>query len=220
MLNSNNGYAMPSLADIAAVTGADNNGFGNVAGIIWLVVILAMFNGNGFGGWGNGSNADIAMKLGDVATNQSVQSAVDTMTTNSKLDTIGSDINNTMFTLNNAVSGGFSALNTSLCSSFDSVINAITTLGFNMQAGDTQLGYAIESLKSENAQNTNAIIQASNANTQRILDIYTQNTIQELRDRVQNAEFQNNQTQQTSTIIAALANQTAAATATSKAVSS
>lgn len=52
MFSSNNGY---SLADIAAVTGGNNNGgfFGNgFGGDGWWIFILFLF---AFGGWGNGS---------------------------------------------------------------------------------------------------------------------------------------------------------------------
>lgn len=47
----------PSLADIAAVTGNDRNGWGNGDGWWILIILFALFGGwgNGFGGNGNGS---------------------------------------------------------------------------------------------------------------------------------------------------------------------
>lgn len=172
----------------------------------WIILLIFVL---GFGGnWvGNGANNSfVPFTMGNMATNESVQGAVDTLTTNSKLDAIGSDVNSSMFTLNNSVTSGFGALNTYLCSSFDAVTNAITNLGYNLQASTAQIGYALDGVKYENAQNTNAIIQAGNANTQRLLDVYTANEIQTLRDNLQNAQFQISQTQQTATIVNALAN--------------
>lgn len=61
MFNSNNGY---SLADIAAATGNDNNGFGfggdGGAWILLLFIIVLMGGwGNGFGNYGGGGGANV-----------------------------------------------------------------------------------------------------------------------------------------------------------------
>ena len=43
----------PSLSDIAAVTGANNDGFGNGNGWWILILLFALFGGWGWGGYGN-----------------------------------------------------------------------------------------------------------------------------------------------------------------------
>lgn len=67
------------------------------------------------------------------------------------------------------------------------------------QFGETNRN--IDSLKYENAQNTAAIVQAGNANTQRILDQMTSNTIQELRDKLQTAQLEANNATQSAYLI-------------------
>lgn len=207
MLNTATTNGIVPMVDL---NGGNNGMWGDGGWWIILLLFVLGFNGN----WGNngGNNQFIPYTMGNLATNESVQSAVDTLTTNSKLDTIGSDINGSMFTLNNAISGGFGTLNTYLCSAFDAVQNAITNLGYNLQASTAQIGYALDGVKYENAQNTNAIIQAGNANTQRLLDVYTANEIQGLRDELQSARFQISQSQQTATIVNAVNGGTAAQT--------
>lgn len=54
------GNSSPSLADIAAVTDRNNDGFGNMGGMggWWvLIILLALFGGFGNGGWGNRGNS-------------------------------------------------------------------------------------------------------------------------------------------------------------------
>ena len=62
----------------------------------------------------------------------------------------------------------------------------------------------LDSIKYENAKNTCDIINAGNANTQRIIDLMTANTIQDLRDKLQTAQLEANNTAQTATLISTL----------------
>lgn len=67
--------AMPSVADIAAVTrNNDGNGWGNGDGGWWvLIILLALFGGFGNGnGWGNGGNQFTEAQLQRGFDNQSV----------------------------------------------------------------------------------------------------------------------------------------------------
>lgn len=67
--------AMPSVADIAAVTrNNDGDGFGNGNGGWWvLIILLALFGGFGNGnGWGNGGNQFTEAQLQRGFDNQSV----------------------------------------------------------------------------------------------------------------------------------------------------
>lgn len=93
------GGNMPSLADIAAVT--DNNRNNNNDGMFgggqwWIIVIILVlfgaFNGNGFGGWGNGygNNGGGATVVYD--TGAGMQRGFDTSQIITKLDGINSGI--------------------------------------------------------------------------------------------------------------------------------
>lgn len=59
----------------------------------------------------------------------------------------------------------------------------------------------IDAVRYENARNTCDIIQAGNANTQRIIDTMNQNVMQELRDQLQAAQLQLGNVAQTQTLV-------------------
>lgn len=67
------GNSSPSLSDIAAVTGANNDGFGNGNGWWVLILLFALFGGWGWGGNQNGSGA----QAGFYATQADLQRGFD-----------------------------------------------------------------------------------------------------------------------------------------------
>lgn len=130
MFNSN----MPSLSDIAAVTGNRNNdSFGDGNGWWILIILFAIFGGWGNGGWNN--NAGDARP----ATQGDVQRGFDTQTVVSKLDGIS-----------NGLCDGFYAMNSSMLTGFNTLQNSI-------QQGNFGLQNAIQQNTVANMQNTNAI---------------------------------------------------------------
>lgn len=131
MFNSSN---VPSLSDIAAVTGNRNdNGFGDGNGWWVLIILFALFGGWGNNGWGNGG--------GDArpATQGDVQRGFDTQTVVSKLDGIS-----------NGLCDGFYAVNSGMLNGFNTLQNSI-------QQGNFGLQNAIQQNTVANMQNTNAI---------------------------------------------------------------
>lgn len=131
MFNSSN---VPSLSDIAAVTGNRNdNGFGDGNGWWVLIILFALFGGWGNNGWGNGG--------GDArpATQGDVQRGFDTQTVVSKLDGIS-----------NGLCDGFYAMNSGMLNGFNTLQNSI-------QQGNFGLQNAIQQNTVANMQNTNAI---------------------------------------------------------------
>ena len=131
MFNSSN---VPSLSDIAAVTGNRNdNGFGDGNGWWVLIILFALFGGWGNNGWGNGG--------GDArpATQGDVQRGFDTQTVVSKLDSIS-----------NGLCDGFYAVNSGMLNGFNTLQNSI-------QQGNFGLQNAIQQNTVANMQNTNAI---------------------------------------------------------------
>lgn len=75
----------PSLADIAAVTGNDRNGFGNGDGWWILIILFALF-----GGWGNGFNGNggYGSKNAADALDATLQRGFDNQSVMSKLNGI------------------------------------------------------------------------------------------------------------------------------------
>ena len=131
MFNSSN---IPSLSDIAAVTGNRNdNGFGDGNGWWVLIILFALFGGWGNNGWGNGGGDSRPATQGDV------QRGFDTQTVVSKLDSIS-----------NGLCDGFYAMNSGMLNGFNTLQNSI-------QQGNFGLQNAIQQNTVANMQNTNAI---------------------------------------------------------------
>lgn len=146
-----------SLADIAAVTDRDNNGFGGGDGGWWVLIILfALFGwgGNGFGNFG-GNNG--ALTRGDLCQDMNfndLQGAVRGIATD--LQGGFRTIDNAICTLgyNNAQLAN--GIQMQIGSEFRGLDNAICTLGYNNQAGfnalANQLSQCCCEQKSEAAQ--------------------------------------------------------------------
>ena len=201
MFNTSNGY---SLSDIAAVTGANNNGRGNgMFGDDWAWIIILLLCGWGNGGWGNGAfggnngGANSHYVGYPCATTLDVRDAVDQQTLISKLDNQTYGLADSTYALNNAITTGFHGVD-----------NAICTLGYQNQAGFTALGSqlaecccdtraAIKDSVTQGVMNTNAIqtqiascccdIEKSNMQNRFDAQTYNCNTLQaidKLGDRI------------------------------------
>lgn len=200
MFNTSNGY---SLSDIAAVTGANNNGRGNgMFGDDWAWIIILLLCGWGNGGWGNGAfggnGGSNSHYVGyPCATTLDVRDAVDQQTLISKLDNQTYGLADSTYALNNAITTGFHGVD-----------NAICTLGYQNQAGFTALGSqlaecccdtraAIKDSVTQGVMNTNAIqtqiascccdIEKSNMQNRFDAQTYNCNTLQaidKLGDRI------------------------------------
>lgn len=191
-----------SLADIAAATGKGSDGLfgGGAGGILALIIIFVLLFGRN--GWNQGGENGGFRP--DVATQADVQRGFDNSTVLSKLDGISNGICDSTFALNNTVQNGFANSNLANVQGFNNVNSGICNLGYQLQQCCCETNRNIDAVRYENAKNTCDIITASNANTQRILDNMTSNTIQELRDNLQAAQLQLGNLSQTSTIINAV----------------
>lgn len=185
MFNSTNGII--PVTDVGNNNGNDGM-WGN--GGWWIILLVILFSGYGFANNGLGGNGGAVPYIMTNQTDNEVSRGFDNMAITTKLDAISSNL-----------SDKFYNLSIQDCSAFDNVNSNITSLGYNMQNSLLQVSNLIDNVKYENAQNASAIIQANNENTQRLLDVYTQNQIQDLRDRLQNAEFENSQATQTANIV-------------------
>ena len=148
MFNGTNGV---SLADIAAVTGKDNNDSWENGNGWWILIILfAIFGGWGNGGYGwgnNGTSGGVTPYATSAVTQADLQRGFDTQSIVGKLDGI-----------TNGLCDGFYAINTSVLSGTNSIQNAV------------------QQASTANLQNTYAIQQAINADT--IANMQNTNSLQ------------------------------------------
>ena len=195
MFNGNS----PSLADIAAVTGNNKDGWGDGNGWWVLIILFAIFGGwgNGFGG-GYGNGCDRASV--PCATQADVRAAVDQQTLISKIDqqTYG-------------LSSTFTALNDNLNSNFRGIDNAICTLGYQNQQGFNEVAHQISdcccgvqrsidgvnynlatqtnAIQNAMCNNTRDIIENQNANSRAVLDFLVNDKLATLQSENQNLKL-------------------------------
>lgn len=163
-----------------------------------LIILFFLIFGGGFGGgWGNGwNNAGWQGSL----TRADLNDSINTLGTNQKLDSLTLEVNNDAHNLETSMIGGFNGTQ-----------REVMENRFTAQQGFCDINRNIDAVRYENAQNTCSIINASNANTQKILDTMCEDRIQGLRDKIaeqsqmlQSAAFQVSQEQQNATLINAL----------------
>ena len=203
-----------SASDVAVLSGStnrgcnDNGAFGYGAEwILWLVIILAIFNGGwGFGGFGGGyGNGGFNSPVGQGSlTRADVDAALSTQ----------------------GIENGITGIGTQLCNGFNSVNSNISNLGYNLQncccdlkqgLGEVNYNLAAQTNILQNTVNNNGtaihqalntgfrdVIDAQNAGTQRIVDLFTQDKIQSLQTELQSAQLQLSNAAQTNNIVNAL----------------
>ena len=136
---------------------------------MWIIFLFFLigWGGNGFGG--NGA-------LGTYATQQDIQRGFDTNTIINKLDGI-----------TNGLSDGFYAQNTTMLQGFNGVGSAIANLGYQMQSCCCETNRNIDAVRYEAAKNACDIVNAIHAEGEATRGLITQNTIQDLRDQLDQA---------------------------------
>lgn len=154
----NNGMMgmIPSLADIAAVTGNRNgNGWGDGCGAWWIIVILfalwggfGNWDGNGFGNHGNGSATRSA--LASAATQADIQRGFDNQGVINKLNGLENGLCDGFYAMNTSLLNGFNNTNTAMLQGFNGVNTAMMQGNFGIQQ-------AINADTVANMQNTNAL---------------------------------------------------------------
>ena len=182
-------------------------GFGNGWGGDGWWILLLLLCGWGNNGWGgNAGGQNLGYELGKLATTNDVASGFST-----------SAIMSNQRDLQLAQTQGFADVQQTLCQGFSGLnqtfSNGISTLGYNMQSGfngvSRQIGDCCCEIKTEllhnrylNEKQTCDIIQAGNANTQRIVDLMNAKEVQELRDKLQAANLQISQLNQNAFVTA------------------
>lgn len=192
-----------SASDVAVLS-RDNDGFGN--GSWWILFLLSGMCGRGFGhGEGYGESPLVASeftRVNDDFLYTNMRGDVQAGFASVQRDTDRIDID---------VRGGFAgiehglhAMDVSNLHSFNGVGREIAQLGSQMQSCCCETNRNIDAVRYEAAKNTCDIIQANNCNTQKIIDMFTQTTIQDLRDKLQDQKFENSQLVQNGYIVGQL----------------
>lgn len=180
--------------------GNRNNGmWGGDCGAFWIVLILLF----AFGGWGNGGFFGGGGNR-DCATTSDLAGAFNFNQLDNGIRGMQQGICDATFSLNNTMQTGFTGVQSSLCNGFNGVNQGIANLGFQMQNCCCELNGSIKDVAFQIERSTCNIIDAGRENTQRIVDIMTQNTIQDLRDKASAYELQLSQQAQTANLLANL----------------
>ena len=192
-----------SAADVAAVTrpnfmggygmGYGGFGMGGWEGIIGLIVLAGIFGG-GFGGFGGNGGG--------------WQQGFNTQNILSKLDGITNGISDATYALNNSINGINMNLSNALCSTTYELAGKIDANRFAAQQCCCETQRAIDGVKFQSSQNTCDIVNAIHAEGEATRGLITQNTIQALRDKlndkdrdIQTRDFQLSQLSQNSYLI-------------------
>lgn len=224
-----NGNSIPSLSDIAAVTGnnRNDNGWGD-NGAWWIVLFVLFFAFGGWGGNGWGNNGGGATPYTTSAVTQAdLQRGFDTQSIIGKLDGINNGLCDGFY----AVQSGMNGINTNILQTgfgIQQAINADTIANMqNTNALQAQLANcccetreAIQGVNYNMAQNTCAlqntmnsntrdIIENQNAGTRAVLDYLCAKENADLRDKVQKLELAASQSAQNAYIAANQEAQTA-----------
>lgn len=156
---------------------------------LFLFGILALFGLGGNGGlWGNGGNSNaIQADVNRGFDNQNLQAQT--------RDILGAVTSGTAQTISASTANATNAINAikdgnaSLIREFGNVETALTSLGGNLQNCCCAIQRNIDSVNYNNAINTASINANTTAQTQKILDVLSANTIQDLRDKVSALEL-------------------------------
>jgi hypothetical protein len=192
-----------SPADFAAMSG----GFGNFGGDGWWIVLLLLFANGGWGGFGGYGNDGVLPYFYNTQTQNDVNRGFDTAALTGQLSGIQTAITDGFA---NAEVGACNRAMTQMQSNFDNQM-ALQNCCCENRAGLADLKYTVatEACADRNAV-SNAlrdVLEANNANTQKILDTMCQDKIDAKNEQILNLQTQLNlanlnasQIQQTATI--------------------
>lgn len=205
------------ISAIMSLKNGDKNGnamFDNP--FIWLIFLALLGNGSfGFGGNAN-ANADTQRLENLINNNHNNDLALSAINGNREaITSLASNLNCSVASLSNAIDGVRNAMASCCCdiktliqsTSYESQLreqantnminNTLCGLTNTITNGFANIGYTAE-------RNTNMIIQAQNASTQRIIDVLNTNNVNELTEKLNDARLKLSQSEQTQAIIAAL----------------
>lgn len=213
-----------SPADLRAVMGNNDDGFGFGGNGAWWIIILLLFGWGrgGFGGFGGGYGATGGDCCKPCATQADLAAGFNNSAVLSNLN----DLALGQAGIQQTLCQGFNGVNTTVMQGFNGINTAILQNGYNTQAGINTLSHqladcccatqrAIDSVKYENATNTCAIqntiqnttrdvIENQNANSRAILDALNANYIRTLEQENNSLRLSASQSAQNAVLMAAM----------------
>lgn len=213
-----------SASDVAVLSGTANRGcndgygFGGYGfeGILWLIVILAIFNGgwgNGFGFGGNGGTNGSGFQ--GWATRSDINEGFALNNLQSGITAIQNGICDSTYALTNALNSGFSSAELSRANQQAALMAQLNNIQFQNQQcccdtlgaiKDVRYDMATQACDTRNTiQNTTRdILENNNSNTRAILDFLTQDKISTLQAENQSLKFAASQANQNAVLQAAM----------------
>lgn len=194
-----------SIADAMALSKDNNDIFGgNSTWVFFLFFLLAWGNGGFFGGGNNASRegeltrAELYSGLGqqDVFRNQAEIAT--------ELSAFERDATNNWGNIRYDNLQNTNALQSAMINGFYNIGTQLNENRYAQQQCCCETNRNIDAIRYENAKNTCDIIAANTANTQRIMDMMTQNQMQALRDELSTARAALSNNIQTQNILGAL----------------
>lgn len=187
-----------SVADALALQNRDNDGMLGGAGGTWIWVFFLFFllawGGGGFGGFGNNA-AQGALTRSELCQDMNFQSL------ENSVRGIQSGICDGFYAMNTGMLNGFNGIQRDLCTGFNGINQNINQARFDAQNCCCETNRNIDAVRYENARNTCDIVTAIKADGDATRALMTQNTIQDLRDRLQAAQLANSQCAQNAYLI-------------------
>ena len=208
------GYALGSDS------GNNNNGFLGGEGL-WAILIFAMIFG--YGNWGNGGYGGgngINSPAGQGAlTRADLCSEFNFNNLDNAVRGIQQGICDSVYALNNTVTGGFNSTNVAMLQGFNGVDKSLCQLGYNLQDCCCQTQNAIQGVRYDMAtqacdtrttiqNSTRDIIDNTNANYRGLMDFMVQSKIDSLQSENQALKLAASQANQNSYLTATLDAQT------------
>ena len=202
MLNTDNGM---SPADLAAVMGNNNDGFGGNGAWSWWIIILLLFANGGWGnGWGNnngGNGCMVPQYMMNMATSDQVNNGFNQLA-----------LTNGLTDLTGVVSNGFANAEISRANTLAAITGQMNNIAMAQQAGVYQgqlqlanLGAQIASeacadrqavndgvrdIIAQNTANTNAMLNTMNNGIRAIQDQLCQDKIDSKNEQIANLRQQ------------------------------
>lgn len=155
-----------SAADVMAMTKDSGSEWMNNP-FIYLVWLALLGNGGIFGNRGADAATQGALTRSDLFEGFNTQ-----------------DINGQLRGITSGICDGFYAVNTGMLNGFSGVQNGITELGYNMKDCCCGINRNIDALRFENAKNTCEITTAIHAEGEATRALINANTMQALRDKL------------------------------------
>lgn len=197
MFNSSNGFTMPVVP--AGYSYGNNGGmFGNDSDLLALIILFALFGGNGFGFGGFGGNGGYS----------EVQRGFDQNAVINKLDGLTYGLSDSTYALTGALNSGFNSVQQTLCQGFNGLSREVADCCCATQGAvkDVRYDLATQACDTRNLiqSTTRDIIDSQNSSTRAILDFLTTDKIASLQAENQSLKLAASQSNQNAVLMAAM----------------